>query len=444
MGKVKISACYIARNEEKNIKKSLQSIVNTVDEIIFVDTGSVDATPIIAQKYGARVYNYAWQDDFSAPRNFALSKVAGDWIVFIDADEYFSEEFGFTLRQIITEQWQRGFNGGLLIRRYDIDTDKAGDILADTLVLRVFANKPRRHYHGLVHEELWDADEPVKELLIVPPTQIKLWHTGYSRSLSETKARRNLALLEKELAAGTNPGRLYMYLADVYLGLGDEDKAWHYASLDVRQGRRGTTYASRSYRILLELSLKGKTDMHGRLSLCQAAVRDYPENPEFRADLGECLASLGWYQEAAEMMSAALTAYENYTGIEPMLMTDKVAQIVAKRQDLFTNMAREKQELMGMLIKALCAMSDECYLAVAAKDVLPPGYLRVLGAYHGEMVNIEHDSGVYMDILSCLLAQKGEKYMEKMLVLLGQFPSSVRQDVVAMLDKKIQQEEGAQ
>ena len=44
MDRVKISACYIAKNEGHNIEQSLQSIKDIADEIIFVDTGSTDGT----------------------------------------------------------------------------------------------------------------------------------------------------------------------------------------------------------------------------------------------------------------------------------------------------------------------------------------------------------------------------------------------------------------
>ena len=446
MNKVKISACYIAKNEADNIEKSLQSIVDIVDEIIFVDTGSTDATIAIAKKYNAVVYSFLWSDDFSAPRNFALSKASGDWIIFIDADEYFPQDCRNNLQLIIEKQFQQGYDGACLIRRYDIDVDKGGEVLADTLVIRVFARKNKRNYHGLIHEELWDAGEPIKELLIIPPEQVKLLHTGYSTTKTEEKAKRNLALLEKELMDGTKPERIYMYLADAYKGLGDMDKAWFYAQMDVNQGRRATTYASRSYRILLELSLKGKTDLHGRLELCRSAVRDFPENPEFRADLAECLGTMGYYQEAAEMMNTAIQAYEHYQGIEPMLMTAEVAKKAASRGKVFAALAEEQKKIMGMLITALCAMSDEEYQCTETKNNLPLAYVHLLNCYHGIeklSMNRESLSPFYLNCITCLLENHGEIWLEKLLRMVTDFSSETRQLILGILDKYIKQEEGA-
>ena len=55
-GALKISACYIAKNEAKNLAKSIKSLKNQVNEIVVVDTGSTDNTMAVARKLGAKVY----------------------------------------------------------------------------------------------------------------------------------------------------------------------------------------------------------------------------------------------------------------------------------------------------------------------------------------------------------------------------------------------------
>ncbi|MDD3115497.1 MAG: glycosyltransferase, partial [Anaerovibrio sp.] len=74
---MKISACYIAKNEAANLARSINSLKAQVDEIVVVDTGSEDSTVTAAKSLGARVYHYSWQDDFAAARNFALAKTTG-------------------------------------------------------------------------------------------------------------------------------------------------------------------------------------------------------------------------------------------------------------------------------------------------------------------------------------------------------------------------------
>ncbi|GIW22658.1 MAG: hypothetical protein KatS3mg068_1665 [Candidatus Sericytochromatia bacterium] len=88
---VKISACMIVKNEEKNLERCLNSIKNIVDEIIILDTGSTDNTINIAKKYTSKIFEYKWKDDFSDARNKSISYAKNDWILIIDADEELTE-----------------------------------------------------------------------------------------------------------------------------------------------------------------------------------------------------------------------------------------------------------------------------------------------------------------------------------------------------------------
>lgn len=89
---MKFSLCMIVKNEEKVLKDCLESVKDLMDEMIIVDTGSTDRTKEIAAEYTPYVYDYEWQDDFAAARNFAFSKATGDYIYSADADEYIDEE----------------------------------------------------------------------------------------------------------------------------------------------------------------------------------------------------------------------------------------------------------------------------------------------------------------------------------------------------------------
>lgn len=85
-----ISACMIVKDEEAVIQDAILSIVGWVDEIILVDTGSIDKTIEIAEKYGEgkiKLFHYQWDEDFSAARNFSMEQATQDWIFIIDADE---------------------------------------------------------------------------------------------------------------------------------------------------------------------------------------------------------------------------------------------------------------------------------------------------------------------------------------------------------------------
>ncbi|MGZ3429567.1 MAG: glycosyltransferase, partial [Polyangia bacterium] len=69
----------IVRDEARCIERCLASARPWVDELRVLDTGSTDATIDIAQRLGARVDSYRWNDDFAAARNAALALVDADW-----------------------------------------------------------------------------------------------------------------------------------------------------------------------------------------------------------------------------------------------------------------------------------------------------------------------------------------------------------------------------
>ena len=77
----------IVRDEEENLPNCLGSVRGVFDEIVVVDTGSVDRTREIAREHGAKVVEFAWIDDFAAARNVALEHATGDYAFWLDADD---------------------------------------------------------------------------------------------------------------------------------------------------------------------------------------------------------------------------------------------------------------------------------------------------------------------------------------------------------------------
>lgn len=86
------SLCMIVKNEEAVLSRCLDTIADLMDEIIIVDTGSTDRTKQIASSYTSKIYDFKWNSDFSAARNFSFSKASMDYIYTADADELLDEE----------------------------------------------------------------------------------------------------------------------------------------------------------------------------------------------------------------------------------------------------------------------------------------------------------------------------------------------------------------
>ena len=76
---ISVSLCMIVKNEEDVLERCLKSVAGLVDEIIIVDTGSTDRTREIATHFTNQIFDFPWQDDFSAARNEAFSHASMDY-----------------------------------------------------------------------------------------------------------------------------------------------------------------------------------------------------------------------------------------------------------------------------------------------------------------------------------------------------------------------------
>src|ERR1700722_2057318 len=82
-----LSVAMIVRDEADKLADILAEANSFCDELIVVDTGSVDETVEIAKAAGAKVYEFEWIDDFSAARNASFDHCTSDWIMWLDADD---------------------------------------------------------------------------------------------------------------------------------------------------------------------------------------------------------------------------------------------------------------------------------------------------------------------------------------------------------------------
>jgi GT2 family glycosyltransferase/2-polyprenyl-3-methyl-5-hydroxy-6-metoxy-1,4-benzoquinol methylase len=101
VGRPQLSLCMIVRDSARTLGACLESIRPWVDEMIVVDTGSLDSTPAIAASYGAKVFHFPWCDDFSAARNQSLSHANGEWLFWMDSDDTIDAENGRKLRDLL-------------------------------------------------------------------------------------------------------------------------------------------------------------------------------------------------------------------------------------------------------------------------------------------------------------------------------------------------------
>ena len=94
----KLAILILTKNEEKNIADVIKNAQKCSSEIIIIDSGSTDNTVGIAEALGARVVFRAWDNDFAAQRNFALSQTDAQWVLYLDADERLNADLIETIK----------------------------------------------------------------------------------------------------------------------------------------------------------------------------------------------------------------------------------------------------------------------------------------------------------------------------------------------------------
>jgi glycosyltransferase involved in cell wall biosynthesis len=176
----------IVRDEEAVLGRCLDSVRQLADEIILVDTGSEDGTKEIAARFTPYIYEYPWQDDFSAARNFSFSKANGEYILWLDADDVVPRR---SLELLMETKKQMDSNIDILMLPYQTAFDEAGNSLLTYERERIVRNGPFSVWSGAVHE------------VIVPYGRIEHVNAPIlHKKIKSGDENRNLRIYEKFLA----------------------------------------------------------------------------------------------------------------------------------------------------------------------------------------------------------------------------------------------------
>jgi glycosyltransferase involved in cell wall biosynthesis len=144
-----ICAVILTKNEERRIRRCLDSLKSWVDEIIIVDDESSDATVAIARgEYGARVIIHPLQGAFDRQRNLGMEASAQGWVLQMDADEVIAPQ---TQKAICQAVQQPGEYEGFEILRQDCVGDVPLKYVGGCYQLKLL-RKGSGKYEGNIHE----------------------------------------------------------------------------------------------------------------------------------------------------------------------------------------------------------------------------------------------------------------------------------------------------
>lgn len=299
-----ISLCMIVKNEERVLKRCLDSIHDLVDEIIIVDTGSTDSTKEIAAKYTDKLYDFQWINDFSAARNFSFSKCSMDYIYVADADEYLDEENRFQFKVLKDN----------LFPEIEIVQMMYKTISNDT-VLNIF-KEYRPKLFKRMREFVWI--NPIHETVRIDPlvfdSDIVVTHEPESNH-----AKRDFSIFELELEKN---GRLSddltkMYALELYKNGTKEDfeKALSYFPVitdfdEIRNYDGELVFTTRDYyRIFISLKWLRLSNNENFLTYANSANEILKYScAEIFYELGEYYIECGDYENASKMFKNATNA----------------------------------------------------------------------------------------------------------------------------------------
>jgi len=286
-----ISYCCIFKNEEKHLPKWIECAKAVAcgenDEIIACDTGSDDKSCEILKNAGIEPIYFEWVNDFSKAKNFVIDKAKGDWIFFMDCDEYFSDESLPIVREVVKklDPTNAMFIQSNMI---NIDEDNDNTIISTCFHWRIFRNRPDIRYEKAIHEFVNYHGKG--KGTITPVNDLTIMHTGYSIKMAKAKGERNLKLLEEEIAKNetdelTTPQAFYM--ANTYGQMDDLNKAAEYAQIAIKgPDRELEPMIVKMYRFVLAREEKKPSgpDYDWVMELLDEALLRAPDQPDFLLD----------------------------------------------------------------------------------------------------------------------------------------------------------------
>lgn len=324
MMSVFLSVCIIVRDEEKLLERCLESVYGIADEVIVVDTGSIDKTKEIAIRFTEQVYDFEWINDFSRARNYAASKASGEWIFVIDADEYVERE---SFKKFKEKLHSHG-------NQYEILAPKIVSFLGRN------ASQTELNYHERIYKNngLIEYNRPIHEILInkkgakkVNQLDLIIYHSGYMTDVvrEKDKNKRNLMLLLKN----ENKTAIdYFYLGNEYAALGEKEQAIDYYYQALREkGERQVEWEKNLFVNLIQ-SLQKVNRIQEALSIIEIGRKKYPKYVDYLYYKGLMYFEVENYEKSRVVFEEILNEKEKFevgTSIEylEVLPTFYLAQI---------------------------------------------------------------------------------------------------------------------
>lgn len=377
-----ITQCVIAKNEEKNIEYCLKHLKSVVDEQIVVDTGSTDRTVEISKELGAKIFHFDWIDDFSAARNFALEKARGDWIIFLDCDEYFTDGSIPLIRGYL-----KNINGnkkidGVRTEIINIDNGKNVISTVKNTSQRIFRNKNSIKYRNRIHEFLIDAKRNEFNFAVTTTdgsNELKIIHTGYDKITvhEKNKNQRNIDLLKKELDENPTDSHLNLYISTSLYMNQEYKESLDYAlkALKCIDQSKDLDYYPTIYSNILYTMLTLGISYDEMKLIYDEAVSKYPKYPDYYRAIGIAALNVGNTKESIKLLEQCIYYCNNYNSKIESIALGQIEKVYAELLNAYIldnnkakvvelsvallNVNKYEYENLTLLIKTLLTKENE-------------------------------------------------------------------------------------
>lgn len=212
---VKPTVCLnmIVKNESRVIARCLTSVLPLIDTWVIVDTGSTDGTQEVIQEFMKKnkipgaLYERPWINfGYNRDEALQLAMTKADYVLFIDADEYFVYEQNFKLPEL-----DKDF--------YYVDISHSGSRYGRNSLIHT---KHDWKWVGVLHEVVCSNTASTHETL---KNIYNMYTTDGARSKDPRKYHKDAEILEAGLKDEPNNERYVFYLAQSYRDAGEYAQA---------------------------------------------------------------------------------------------------------------------------------------------------------------------------------------------------------------------------
>ncbi|MCK4823082.1 glycosyltransferase, partial [bacterium] len=300
-----LSLCMIVRDEETQIGKALESVKDIVDEIVVVDTGSSDRTKEIVREYGGKVFETEWKNDFSKAKNVALEQATGDYILFMDADEFIDTRDKFALalfKKLLPTERNIAF--GIKVESAKESKSMSMSYLdmlsksdESSYQIRLFPRRSEIQFQGKVFESL-DESLIKTQVKALRNDLVKITHSMEGR---EQRDKRKIPAIAKSFDSIHDPQKS-LKAGVLFLRSGDLDSAFPWLKKAQEMNPELSAKIGALY------SKQNKLEM--AKDILAGALKQFPDSPELILSMAEVYYKEENYNEVINILANRIEAID--------------------------------------------------------------------------------------------------------------------------------------